>query len=88
MLKAILFNDTSHNKHHGCQIVVKQIYGEGTLHDDARAAQMLMALAARVRIAFDDVANFVRGSRQQAQQMFFEIVAAVVAARSPQGRPQ
>lgn len=84
MLKAILFNDTSHNKHHGCQIVVKQIYelattagirivracpmrhdwrddtqlqkdiasvdlclinGEGTLHDDARAAQMLVALA-------------------------------------------
>ena len=26
MLKAILFNDTSHNRHHGCQIVVKQIY--------------------------------------------------------------
>ena len=26
MLKAILFNDTSHNNHHGCQIVVKQIY--------------------------------------------------------------
>jgi len=84
MLKAILFNDTSHNKHHGCQIVVKQIYalasaaginiikacpmrhdwrddfnlqndiasadlclinGEGTLHDDARAAQVLVALA-------------------------------------------
>lgn len=22
MLKAILFNDTSYNKHHGCQIVV------------------------------------------------------------------
>lgn len=84
MLKAILFNDTSYNKHHGCQIVVKQIYalaasagirivkacpmnhdwrkdarlqqdigtvdlclinGEGTLHDDARAAQMLVELA-------------------------------------------
>lgn len=84
MLKAILFNDTSHNRHHGCQIVVKQIYahaaaagiqivkacpmrhdwrrdtrlqadignvdlclinGEGTLHDDARAAQMLVELA-------------------------------------------
>ena len=83
MLKAILFNDTSHNHHHGCQIVVKQIYalaaaagiqivracpmrhdwrddpqlqkdiasadlclinGEGTLHDDARAAQVLVAL--------------------------------------------
>ena len=52
-----------------------------------------LALAARARIAFDDaerlaVANFVRGSRQQAQQMFVEIAAAVVAARSPQGRPQ
>lgn len=84
MLKAILFNDTSHNKHHGCQIVVRQIYalaeaagirilkscpmrhdwrtdnelrrhiawadlclinGEGTLHDDARAARMLVELA-------------------------------------------
>lgn len=84
MLKAILFNDTSYNKHHGCQIVVEQIYrlaaaagihiikacpmrhdwrndrslqreisgvdlclinGEGTLHDDARAAQMLVELA-------------------------------------------
>lgn len=84
MLKAILFNDTSHNKHHGCQIVVRQIYrlateagirivkacpmrhdwrqdaqlqrdiagvdlclinGEGTFHDDARAALMLAELA-------------------------------------------
>jgi len=84
MLKAILFNDTSHNKHHGCQIVVRQIYalaeaagiyivkacpmrhdwrrdeslkheiarvdlclvnGEGTLHDDAKAARMLVELA-------------------------------------------
>jgi hypothetical protein len=84
MLKAILFNDTSYNKHHGCQIVVKQIYelaaaagiqivkacpmnhdwrrdlrlqaeiakvdlclvnGEGTIHDDARAASMLVELA-------------------------------------------
>ena len=84
MLKAILFNDTSYNKHHGCQIVVRQIYalaseagieivkacpmnhdwrrdaelqqaiaevdlclvnGEGPLHDDARAAQMLVELA-------------------------------------------
>lgn len=26
MLKALLFNDTSHNHHHGCQIVVKQTY--------------------------------------------------------------
>jgi hypothetical protein len=51
------------------------------------------ALAARARIAFDDterlaVANFVRESRQQAQQMFAEIAASVVAARSLQGRPQ
>ena len=84
MLRALLFNDTSYNKHHGCQIVVRQIYalaeevgirivkacpmghdwrrdpalqrdiatvdlclinGEGTLHDDARAAQMLVELA-------------------------------------------
>lgn len=84
MLTAILFNDTSHNKHHGCQIVVRQIYalaqeagirivkacslhhdwrrdealkremtkvdlclinGEGTLHDDAKAARVLVDLA-------------------------------------------
>lgn len=84
MLTAVLFNDTSHNKHHGCQIVVRQIYaladaagirivkacpmrhdwrrdeslkrhiaqadlclinGEGTIHDDARAARMLVELA-------------------------------------------
>ncbi|CAH0193634.1 hypothetical protein SRABI70_01569 [Pseudomonas sp. Bi70] len=84
MLTAILFNDTSHNKHHGCQIVVRQIYalaqeagirivkacslhcdwrrdeglkremtkvdlclinGEGTLHDDAKAARILVDLA-------------------------------------------
>lgn len=84
MLTAILFNDTSHNKHHGCQIVVRQIYalaqeagirivkacpmrhdwrrdealkreiakvdlclinGEGTLHDDAKAARVLVELA-------------------------------------------
>lgn len=84
MLTAILFNDTSHNKHHGCQIVVRQIYalareagirivkacpmrhdwrrdealkqeitkvdlclinGEGTIHDDAKAAQVLVELA-------------------------------------------
>lgn len=84
MLIAILFNDTSHNKHHGCQIVVRQIYalaqeagirivkscslhhdwrrdealkreiakvdlclinGEGTLHDDAKAARILVDLA-------------------------------------------
>lgn len=84
MLTAILFNDTSYNKHHGCQIVVKQIYvlaqeagirivkacsighdwrqdvalkreiadvdlclinGEGTIHDDAKAARILIELA-------------------------------------------